>query len=152
MIRTYDAQIVWTGDDASINFPNERFVYRDLKDGFKDGEKVTIVIKTRRKPRSLKQNSVLHWYINAIADETGQSAEDIKAVLKHLFLSVDMIDQNGDIMADKSSGEVLKRYKSTTELSTVEAMEFIENIRMWALDFLGIVLPLPNEEVELKFK
>lgn len=152
MKRTYDCRIVHTGDDCSLHFVNETFVYRDLKECFVDGSKVTITVQTRRKPRSLKQNAVLHWYINAIADETGMAVEDVKEVLRHKFLSEDIVDKSGEIMADKGSGEVLKRYKSTTKLSTVEMMAFTEEIRMWSLDFLGMTLPLPNEEVELNFK
>lgn len=151
-IRKYDAVIIHTDKDATIHYPNEGFVYKDLKDAFDSGAKVTISIATRRKPRSLKQNAVLHWYINAIADETGMAPDDVKEVLRHKFLSEDITDRNGEIMADKASGEVLKRYKSTTELSTVEMMAFTEEIRMWALDFLNLALPLPNEEVELNFK
>ncbi len=150
MKRTYDCRLVHTGDDCSLHFNNEVFVYRDLKACFPDGCKVTVSIQTRRKPRSLKQNAVLHWYINAIADETGMDAQDVKEVLRHRFLSEDIVDRNGEIMADKGSGEVLKRYKSTAELSTVEMMAFTEEIRVWSLDFLGLPLPLPNEEVELK--
>lgn len=150
--RRYDGLIVHTGADCTIHFNNEKWVYADLKDAFSDNSKVTVEIKTRRKPRSLKQNSVLHWYINEIAEETGMAPDDVKDVLRHKFLSEDICDQNGEIMADKSTGEVLKRYKSTTELSTIEFNEFTESIRLWANDFLGLQLPLPNEETELKFK
>jgi len=152
MIVKYDAQIVHIGADATINFNNEAYCYRDLKAMFSDGAKVTVTVATRRKPRSLKQNAVLHWYINAIADETGMGADDVKEVLRHKFLSEDILDRNGEIMADKSSGEVLKRYKSTTELSTVEMMAFTEEIRQWALDFLNMILPLPGDYTELNFK
>jgi hypothetical protein len=150
--RKYDATIIHTGADCTINFNNENYVYKDLKEAFGDQAKITVSIQTRRKPRSLKQNSVLHWYINEIAQETGMSPDDVKDVLRHKFLSEDIVDRSGEIMADKSTGEVLKRYKSTTELSTVEFMEFTEQIRLWANDFLGLHLPLPNEDVELKFK
>lgn len=153
MKRSYDATIIHTGEnDVSIHFNNEKFVYGDLKLAFGDGDKVTVSISSRRKPRSLKQNSVLHWYINEIAEETGMGADDIKEVLRHKFLSVDAKDKNGEIMADKSTGEVLKLYRSTTDLSTIEFNEFTENIRLWANYFLGLQLPLPNEETELKFK
>jgi hypothetical protein len=149
--RKFDGVIVHTGDDTTFNFPNDRYVYRELRLSFDDGAKVTVEIKTRRKPRSLKQNSVLHWYINEIAEETGIEPNAIKEVLRHKFLSVDAVDKNGDIMADKSTGEVLKTYRSTTNLSTIEFNEFTEQIRLWANDFLGLQLPLPNEDVELKF-
>lgn len=151
-IRKYDAIIVHTNEDCTIHFPRETYVYKDLKDTFGDQTKVTVEVKTRRKPRTLKQNSVLHWYINAIADETGMAPDDVKEVLRHKFLSEDILDRNGEIMADKASGEVIKRYKSTAELSTIQMLTFTEEIRMWAADFLSLHLPLPNEEVELKFK
>jgi hypothetical protein len=150
--RSYNAVVVHTGDDATLHFINERYCFTDLKNAFKDGDKVTVTIATRRKPRSLKQNAVLHWYINAIADETGIDKNDVKEVLRHKFLAEDILDQNGEIMADKASGEVLRRYKSTTELSTIEMLTFTEEIRQWSLDFLNLPLPLPNEEIELKFK
>ncbi len=151
--RTFDATIHHINDnDVTISFPRESYVYSTLRDSFPDGAKITVEIKSRRKPRSLRQNAVLHWYINEIADETGMAPDEIKEVLRHKFLSVDVVDKNGEIMADKSTGEVLKRYKSTADLSTVEMMQFTEEIRLWANDFLGITLPLPNEETELKFK
>jgi hypothetical protein len=150
--RKYDAIIVHTSEDCTIHFPQEKYVYRDLKEEYPDGAKVTVEVKSRRKPRSLRQNNVLHWYLNEIADETGMPMDTIKDVMRHKFLSVDVVDRNGEIMADKSSGEVLKAYRSTADLSTIEMMTFLEEIRLWSNDFLGLKLPLPNEEVELKFK
>jgi hypothetical protein len=149
--RTLDAQIIHTGKDASLHFPNERWVYNELKNAFKDGDRVTVTIASRKKKRSLPQNAVLHWYIQEIADETGMDKDVIKDVLKHKFLSVDIRDANGEIMADTSSGEVLKRVRSTTELSTIEFMEFTEQIRLWALDFLNLNLPLPDQQANIKF-
>lgn len=149
--RKYDAIITHTGDDATIHFPRETFVYRDLKEAFSDGSKVTVTIATRYNKRSTRQNSVLHWYLNEIADETGMEQDAIKEILRHKFLSVDAVDKNGEIMADKSTGEVLKTYRSTADLSTVEFNEFTEKIRLWANDFLNLQLPLPNEDIELKF-
>jgi len=147
MTRSYDARIVHVSDDdVSICFANDRYVYRNLRESFKDGDRVTVEIKTRRKPRSLKQNSVLHWYINEIADETGIEPDDVKELLRHKYLAVDITDKDGEIIADKETGEVLRRYRSTTELSTVEFNEFTEKIRLWANDFLNLQLPLPDEQ------
>jgi hypothetical protein len=55
-------------------------------------------------------------------------------------------------MADKSSGEVLERVKATSELTVTEFMEFTDNVRLWGEEFLGLHLPLPEEQVELKFR
>lgn len=119
---------------------------------FEPGTSVVISIKKFYKKRSLRQNSTLHWYINEISDETGMAPDVIKDVLKHKFLSEDIIDGNGEIMVDRSTGEVLKRYKSTTELSTVEFMAFTEEIRLWANDFLNLQLPEPDSQSEINFK
>ena len=150
-LRKYDGYIIHTGDDATLHFPNEAYVFKDLKEAFKDQEKVTVEIKTRRKPRSLSQNSVLHWYLNEIADETGMSPAEIKEAMRHLFLGVDMKDRNGEIVVDKATGEVIKTFRSTTDLSTVEFNTFTEEIRQWANNFLNLQLSLPNEETELRF-
>jgi hypothetical protein len=152
MQRKFDAFVVHTDDDATLHFNNENFVFKELKSVYKDNEKVTVTIATRYNKRSKSQNSVLHWYINEIAEETGMEPEAIKEVLRHKFLSVDAVDKNGEIMADKSTGEVLKAYRSTTQLTTVEFNEFTEKIRLWSNDFLGLQLPLPSEPIELKFK
>jgi len=150
--RSYDCKIMHGKEVCVLNFVNSKYVYRDLMDTFKDGDKVTVEVKSRRKPRSLSQNSVLHWYLQEIVDETGMSLNEIKEAMRHLFLSVDMVNKEGEIVSDKRTGEVIKVYRSTADLSTVEFNEFTENIRLWANDFLGLQLPLPNEEVELRFK
>lgn len=153
MKKTFDGFIDHTGDtDCSIAFTNETYVYRELREAFGNHDKVTVIIQSRKKPRSLKQNAVLHWYVNEIAEETGIEASDVKELLRHKYLGVDVTDRNGEIMADRETGEVLRRYRSTTELSTVEFNEFTEKIRLWSNDYLNMQLPLPNEETEFKFK
>jgi hypothetical protein len=76
--------------------------------------------------------------------------EQIKDALKKKFLTVPLTTKDGEIIADKSSGEVLDRVKGTSELTVVEFMEFTDNVRVWAMEFLGIYLPLPEEQTELK--
>lgn len=133
-----------------LDIPNPTFWQGELS-RFEPGTAVVVSVKKWYKKRSIRQNAVLHWYINEIADETGMAADTIKEVLRHKFLSVDAVDRKGEVMADKESGEVLKVYRSTTELTTFEFMEFTEQIRLWANDFLNLNLPLPNEETELNF-
>jgi hypothetical protein len=65
---------------------------------------------------------------------------------------VPLTTKDGEIIADKSSGEVLERVKGTSELTVVEFMEFTDNVRLWAMEFLGMYLPLPEEQVELNFR
>ena len=123
----------------------------DLK-GFKNKDMVWIVVETYYPKRSLKQNNLLHLYLSEIAKETGAQLEQIKDALKKKFLTVPLTTKDGEIIADKSSGEVLERVKGTSELTVIEFMEFTENVRLWAMDFLGLYLSLPEEQVELNLK
>ena len=156
MTQNFDAQIrhyenYSNGINGFINFVDPNYTSLTLSELFKDGEKVTITVKTRRKPRSLPQNSLMHAYMTIIANESGNTLETVKSVLKRLFLTRDVIDKNGDVVFNPKTGEVLTYVQDTSELSTIEMAAFTEEIRMWALDF-GIYLPLPKENHELKLR
>lgn len=151
-IRTYDCIIIHTGEDATIHFPNEKFIWRDLKEAFKDGEKGTVEIKSRRKPRSLSQNNYLHMCLQMIADETGNSLEDVKTTLKLMYAKKPLLDKEGEPICDVESGEVAYTIQNTRDMSTVDAMGFTENVRVFARDFLMMELPLPEENIKLNLK
>lgn len=114
-------------------------------------QRVLGTLKTMARKRSLKQNGVLHWYLNEIADHTGMDMAKIKEALKYKFVSKPLLDTNDQEMVDEDTGEVLSYIPSTTEMSTLEMLEFTDKIRLWAQDFLGLILPLPDEDHELKF-
>lgn len=134
-----------------LDFLSKKNFLEDLKD-FKDKDRVWIVIEKYYAKRSLKQNNLLHLYLSEIAKETGMQLEQIKDALKKKFLTVALTTKDGEIIADKESGEVLERVRGTSELTVVEFMEFTDNVRLWSAEFLGLILPLPEEQVELKFK
>lgn len=151
-IRKYDAIIIHTGEDSTVQFPNETFVYRDIKSAFKDQDKVTIEIKTRRKPRSLRQNAYLHMCLQMISDETGNSLETVKNTMKAMYAKKPLLDKDGHEIADVESGEVAYTIQDTRDMNTIEAMDFTEKVRMFARDFLMMELPLPDEQIDLKLK
>lgn len=107
-----------------------------------------IIIKTNRfsSRRSLPQNSYFHLLMNMFKDELNNfgnsfSMQDVKDLCKAKFLLIDVVNE--------STGEIFgQRIKSTTELSKVEFMEFIDAIILWASE-LGIKLPLPNEPLQM---
>jgi hypothetical protein len=132
-----------------LDFLSKKNFLEDLKD-FKDKDRVWIVIEKYYTKRSLKQNNLLHLYLSEIAKETGMQLEQIKDALKKKFLTVALTTKDGEIIADKSSGEVLERVRGTSELTVVEFMEFTENVRLWSMEFLGLYLPSPDEQTELK--
>ena len=111
--------------------------------------RVSITIQKAKKIRSGQQNRYLHAAFTILSKElinyTGDERykpELVKDIVKCKFLTVDMIKE--------SSGEVIgTRIKSTTELSTLEMNEFIENMIRWATEQFNINIPYPNENLEL---
>jgi hypothetical protein len=132
-----------------LDFLSKKNFLNDLKQ-FQDKDRVWIVIEKYYAKRSLKQNNLLHLYLSEIAKETGMQLEQIKDALKKKFLTVALTTKDGEIIADKESGEVLERVRGTSELTVVEFMEFTDNVRLWSAEFLGLILPLPEEQTELK--
>lgn len=149
-VRKYDAFIVHTGADCTIHFANPKWVYGDLKEAFSDNSKVSVEIKGRSKPRNLPQNAYLHLCLNMIADETGNALEVVKSTCKAMYAKKPLLNKDGDEIYDKN-GEVAYYIQDTRDMSTTECFEFTEKVRMFALDFCGLVLPLPGEQIDLKF-
>jgi hypothetical protein len=54
--------------------------------------------------------------------------------------------------ANETTGEIVKIPKSTADQTTVEAEEYYERCRQWMFENMGVTVPLPNEELEIKFK
>lgn len=151
--RVYDAVIVHTGErDVSINFINEKYVYADLNTAFTDGEKVTVEIKTRRKPRSLAANAYLHMVLQMIADETGNDLDSVKTTVKALYAKKPLLDKEGEPIYDKITGEQAMYVQDTRDMSSIEAFEFTERVRMFAADFCGMIIPLPEEQIKANLK
>jgi hypothetical protein len=151
MIKTYDALISHTETDCSINFVSERWVYSNLKESFSDNSKVTVEVKSRRKPRSLPQNGLFHAYCGIIADETGNSLDRVKSTLKGIYCKKPFKDKNGDEVYNPETGEVLTYIQNTADMDTIEMATLTEQTRMFALEWFGIVCPLPEEQIPFKF-
>jgi hypothetical protein len=99
-----------------------------------------IKIERPKKDRSIKENNYYHGVVvKMIADEVGELPETIHEELKYMFLKYEGLN--------KLNGETEWRVKSTTELSTVEMEEYLEYCRVWAHEFLELVIPLPNQVI-----
>ena len=66
-----------------------------------------------------------------IADETGMTKDQAHDALRQKFLTVP-----GD--------GPLKVIRSTTELTTVEMMEYTNQCVLFAAEFLGVIVPPPD--------
>lgn len=103
-----------------------RFISR-----MKDGKRVTVSVSPFRKDRSLPQNSYYHGVVlKTFGDHLGYDTEDLHFEMRRLFLCVDPDAE-------------IKRYKSTTKLSTVEFNEYIDKIVRLAAEN-GCDIPEPN--------
>ena len=95
-------------------------------------------IKKHRKKRSSSENRY-YWgvIIKVLGDEFGYLPDEMHQVLKRVFLTYEKPNQ--------VTGEIEFFSKSTTDLTTQQAEEYYENIRIWALSNFSILIPLPNE-------
>jgi len=97
---------------------------------------VECIIKPIHKKRSLSQNRY-YWgvVLQIISEVTEHSPEELHEVFKEMFLNkVEVMN----ILVPES----------TTKLSKSEFCQYIDRICQWALDFLGIQIPAPNEAVD----
>jgi hypothetical protein len=103
---------------------------RRLPDGW-----VTVSIAKGKPKRSDRANAYL-WacLYDVIAEHTGHEPEEIHEIAKGLFLprTVSVLDGNGTIVGDYVIGG------TTTTLNPEDFGHFIERLRAWALETLGV--------------
>ncbi|SFW16594.1 hypothetical protein [Chitinophaga sancti] len=113
--------------------------FNELRDG------MYLVKVSPRKVRSLSQNAY-YWAVvcGMVRDGLRDAGyddvltdEDAHEVMKHLFLKKDIVNKKTD--------ESIPSTRSTTELTTFEFSNYIEQIITWAAQYLNIVIPYPNE-------
>ena len=81
----------------------------------------------------------LKGFINIGYNEM-QNNEDIHSFFKNRYLKKLITSQHID--------KKLETIASTTRLTTLKFNEYLENIKQFASEFLGILIPEPNESME----
>jgi len=135
--------------DGDGKVSNSKAFKQELS-GLKDG-RYELVIREYKRTRSLDQNSLMHKYFDIIADETGNTLQRVKDSLKKEFLTTDLKDDDGNIVCNPKTGVVMSYVRDTHDLEVEEMSKFIDEIRLWALDW-GIYLPTPEESRLINFK
>ena len=114
-----------------------------------NGMDITITIAKQRKSRSNKQNRYYRGVVvkliqSAFKDNWGESytSDEVHEFLKARFNYIEHVNEDG--------GEIIKLGKSTTKNSTVEQEEYQEKCRTFGLEWFGITIPLPNEQIEIE--
>ncbi len=117
---------------------------REAFSNLKDGQYLVSIKWAKR--RSARQNAYYHGIVCSLVakglKEAGydeiEDSEDAHMILKQMFLSRKVINQN--------TGELLTEITgSTTKLTTIEFEEYMEKCRRFAAEFLGMSIPFPNE-------
>ncbi len=115
-------------------------------DSLPDGN-YEVEIKSTKK-RSNDQNAyyfgvvvpMVYEGLKAAGFDAVRHKEDAHEIMKSLFLKV----------TEERNGVTIERVTSTTELTTIGFAEYLMHIFTWALDYLGITIPNPNEQLEFK--
>lgn len=94
---------------------------------------VEVTVKTYVSKRTHSQNSLFWFWVRIIADHTGYNPVQIKSILQYKFLFM--------YEFCNVTGELLPRIRNTSELSKKEFTEFMDNINLWASEYLKLELP-----------
>jgi hypothetical protein len=114
-----------------------------------EGKVILITIEKRKNKRTNLQNAYFHGIVLPLVffalKDIGYAMplEDVKDLLKLKFLKV-------PLFINENTGEITEKIKKTSELTTNEFMEFIENIQRWGAETFNIDIPSPNENLKLK--
>jgi RNA-binding protein YhbY len=133
--------------NGKLDFTGDRTWVKNYIARLQDGD-YEIEIKKYYKQRSLNQNAY-YWSVvvqivyeglrDAGFDEI-RNPEDAHNVLKEMFFKKIIHSDQKDNLA---------MVMSTTQFSTSEFEEKMDSIRQWAFEYLGIKIPLPNEQLNL---
>lgn len=104
-------------------------------------KKYLVNIKEYKPARTLNQNSYLWGVVyKMIANEIGSDADTVHEDLKREF---GLKEERASII----TGEISEHIRSTKTYDTLEMTNYINNIKNWAISFLGVVIPEANSDV-----
>lgn len=90
-----------------------------------------------KKGRSLAGNRYMWGVVyKAISDYTGYTAKQIHEASKKMFLNPEYVTING---------QEIEITGSTAKSDSPEFWQYIERIRVWYMENVGLRIPLPNE-------
>lgn len=129
-------------DKGELKLPEKQLLVEWLKTN--PNKSIELEIKVRRKKRSNDQNAYM-WgvVIPMVCTALRNLGHDVDEEETHEFLKSKF---NSKKLANEN-GEFIDLPTSTTKLTTVEMMDYIASIQMWAAEFLGIVIPDPNQQL-----
>jgi len=132
-------------------FKRNRNLILDAINSF-NGQEVVVTFEKAKKKRSNPQNQY-YWGVcipliqNGLKEATGEfrTVENI-----HYKILLPLFAPTNEIV-NTDTGESLCEKLSSSEMTTTQFCEYIMEIQKWAIEFLGIDIPSPNEHIEIIF-
>ena len=98
----------------------------------------TITMSRTVRRRSVSQNRLMWMWFGCIAQETGQTPQDIHDYYCYKYLPREVVNP--------STGETIIVGGHTSLLSAEQFTNFLNNVQADAASELGIILPVPGDE------
>jgi len=111
----------------------------------------SIEVKRTGRKRTLNQNDFYWLCMQIIADAViNQLGHNPETTTKDSIHDMFKTEFNYEEIVNPHTGEVKKRPQSTANLTTKEFSEYFGHIQRWTVEWLGITLPEPNSQLEIK--
>ena len=111
------------------------------------GKDIEITIQRKRRRRTVQMNSY-YWgvMVPLVASGLQDAGYRVDRESTHEFLKSTF---NKKEIVNEDTGEILHTIGSTSQMSTVEMMEYFAEITQWSAEFLNIEIPLPGEQIKI---
>ena len=122
-----------------------------IKDAIATFENKQVVIKIEKfkKKRSTQQNRFYYGVIIPIVQNCLKEAGHIMTnESTHDLIKLKFLKET--LFVNETTGEVIERIKSTTELSTSQFMDLLAEINNFTFEYFGVSIPSPNDDLTLK--
>ena len=114
-----------------------------------EGKQVVIKIEKFKKKRSTQQNRFYFGIVVPIVQNCLKEAGHIMTnESTHDLIKLKFLKET--LFVNETTGEIIERIKSTTELSTSQFMDLLAEINNFTFEYFGVILPSPNDDLTLK--
>ena len=114
-----------------------------------EGKQIVIKIEKFKKKRSTQQNRFYFGIVIPIVQNCLKEAGHIMTnESTHDLIKLKFLKET--LFVNETTGEVIERIKSTTELSTSQFMDLLAEINNFTFEYFGVSLPSPNDDLTLK--
>ena len=116
-----------------------------------EGKQIVIKIEKFKKKRSTQQNRFYYGIVIPIVQNClKESGHIMTNESTHDLIKLKFLKET--LFVNETTGEVIERIKSTTELSTSQFMDLLAEINNFTFEYFGVNLPSPNDDLILKLE